>query len=160
MLKHYADIVLKKEEFSENEFIFLNDVIKKVTLNHMDDYKKIADKNVMSIAGSAYTPPEALNYLNDKHFNNSFANVARAQAELNLKLREMKYLYALMQCAGDGTFSPSTEYIKSVTGLDKAAQSKARAELKDMGIIEHEDKHYIKIRYDKLYELSKAYDTD
>ena len=88
MLKHYADIVLKKEEFSENEFIFLNDVIKKVTLNHMDDYKKIADKNVMSIAGSAYTPPEALNYLNDKHFNNSFANVARAQAELNLKLRE------------------------------------------------------------------------
>ena len=78
----------------------------------------------------------------------------------NLKLREMKYLYALMQCAGDGSFSPSTEYLKSVTGLDKAAQSKARAELKELGILEHEDKQYIKVRYDKLYELSKEYDTD
>ena len=98
-----------------------------------------------------------------KKSTNKFLHVDRSifiWINLNLKLREMKYLYALMQCAGDGTFSPSTEYIKSVTGLDKAAQSKARAELKDMGIIEHEDKHYIKIRYDKLYELSKAYDTD
>lgn len=98
-----------------------------------------------------------------KKSTNKFLYVDRSifiWINLNLKLREMKYLYALMQCAGDGTFSPSTEYIKSVTGLDKAAQSKARAELKGMGIIEHEDRRYIKIRYDKLYELSKAYDTD
>lgn len=81
-------------------------------------------------------------------------------ANLNLKPREMKYLYALMQCAGDGSFSPSTEYIKSLTGLDKSAQSKARSILKDYGILEHEEKKYIKIRYDKLYELSKEYDDE
>ena len=74
----------------------------------------------------------------------------------NLKFSEAKYLYALMQSAGDGSFAPSAEYIKSITGLDKAAQSKARSALKKMGIIEHEEKHYIKVRYDILYNLARG----
>ena len=73
----------------------------------------------------------------------------------NLSFNEIKYLYALMQNAGDGTFSPSGEFIFSVTGLNKQAQSKARINLKDKGIIEHKEKSYIKVRYDKLYELAK-----
>lgn len=72
----------------------------------------------------------------------------------NLKLNEMRYLYTLMQCNGDGYFNPSIKYITNMSSLDASSQTRARKGLKDLGIIEHKD-GVITIRFDVIEKLAR-----
>lgn len=71
---------------------------------------------------------------------------------------EAKILFTLLGCKGDGSFSPSAQYVQSLTGITKPNNYyKTRKQLEDKGYLETDEQGNL---YISTNQIIKKYKND